>query len=254
MPRSDPPLPPGVRFLPTDFERFRPEVQSNPEYNAERLEVRRKLDAIGKHLCRKLEGERIALTARASLHHPYRFNRFQVDSQWVYLSRAEKERRLLKRILGVELGEDLDQNYVHVLLVLEIHQHGLEIALRVHKDAWWDGENIKRRLAAAAERESFAALLRSLAGYGLHIHDYRNVHACGTMTAEEVANTIQYYKPGEHWLHIERAIPRDDPWIAADGLLERLEVEFRRLLPVYGFIGWSPSNNFLFQSAGGARP
>jgi hypothetical protein len=238
--------PQEIRFLPHDFERFRPEVQRNEEYNAERLEVRRKLDAIGKFLVKRL-GDDVSLKSRASLHHPYRFNRFKVDSQWVYLSRSDKERRALKRILGVELGKDLDQNYTHVLLVLEIHQHGLEIALRIHKDAWWDGENFKRRTAVAAERDQLAALLGRLPGYGLRIHDFKRVHPCGKITAGEIAETLRYYTPGEHWLHIAREIPRDDPLVTEDDFMERIVSEFQRLIPVYRYLLWTEASNYLFE-------
>ncbi|MCI0652598.1 MAG: hypothetical protein L0Z55_12035 [Planctomycetes bacterium] len=239
-----------IRFLPTDFARFQPELQANPEYNAARLEVRRKLEALGKHLAATLAADDLAFAARASLHHPYKFNRFRVDSQWVYLSRADKERRRLKSLLGVDLGKDLDQNYVHAILVFEIHQHGLEFALRVHKDAWWDGENLKRKCAVAAERESLAACLRPLAGYGMQIHDYRRIHACETITPEELVETLRYYVPGEHWLHISRAVPSSDPLVAAEDFVSRTTEEFRALLPAYRFIRWTPENNWLFEENG----
>ena len=245
-----------IRFAPHDFERFRPEVQRNPEYNAERLEVRRKLDTIGKYLCQELSNAAVAeagggpvdLVSRASLHHPYRFNAFKVESQWVYLSRSDKARRAIKSLLGVELGKDLDQNYVHVLLVTEVHQHGLELALRIHQNAWWDGENLKRRLARADAREELAALLRPLAGYGLRIHDYKRVHECSTIDAEEIRDTFKYYTPGEHWLHIAKTVERDTEWLDSEECGERLRDEFVRLLPLYRYTVWTPENNHLFSS------
>ena len=48
---------PALRFLPTDFERFRPELQRDPIHNAARLEVRRKLEAIGKQAARSLASD-----------------------------------------------------------------------------------------------------------------------------------------------------------------------------------------------------
>ncbi|MEE8142427.1 MAG: hypothetical protein V3T77_04950 [Planctomycetota bacterium] len=234
------------QFLESDFERFRPELQRNPEHNAARLEVRRKLDALGKGLVEELREPDLALASRASLHHPYRFNRFKVDSQWVYLSRSPGERRELKRILGVELGKDLDQNYVHVILVLEIHHHGLEVALRIHKDAWWDGENFKRRTAKIAEREELSRLCSRLDGYGLRIHDHRRIRPCPELTAAEVAEARSFYTPGEHWLHVAREVPREHSFVSEAGFFERLTEEFRRLLPLYRYIRWTPENNYLF--------
>ena len=235
-----------LRLSTRDFERFRPELQKNPEYNAERLEVRRKLEGIGKHLVKTLSAKGVALTSRASLHHPYKFNRFRVDSQWVYLSRDPKARKAIQRILGVDLGKDLDQNYVHVLLVLEVHEHGLEIALRVHKGAWWDGENLKRKTVAQEAREQFAATLHGVPAFGLRIHDFRTVHACESITSGEIQQTLKYYTPGEHWLHIARAVSRDDPLVSDPAFLERVTEEFCALLPVYRYIAWGPKNNHLF--------
>lgn len=233
-------------FRERDFALYRPELQRNEEYNDARLVVRRRLDTIGKAVCKALSSKDIGLTSRASLHHPYTFNGYKVSSQFAYISRGDKERKELKRILGVELGKDLDQNFVHVLLVLEIYQHGLEIALRIHKGAWWDGENFKRRLKASAGREELALLLRTLPEYGLRIDEHRKVHPCESMTAQELAEVCQYFTPGNHWLHISRDLDCEDPFIVEPGFLERVVEEFRRLLPVYAFARWSPSNNLLF--------
>lgn len=236
----------SLGFRERDFALYRPELQRNEEYNDARLVIRRRLDAIGKAVCDALSTKDVSLTSRASLHHPYTFNGYKVASQCVYLSRGDKERKEIKRILGVELGKDLDQNFVHVLLVLEIYEHGMEVALRVHKDAWWDGENLKRSLKEAAGREEFARLLRSLPEYGLRIDDHRKIHACETMTPQELAEVCRFYTPGQHWLHVSRDLDREDPFVTEPGFLERVLEEFRRLLPAYVFMRWNTANNRLF--------
>ncbi|MFN0058995.1 MAG: hypothetical protein ACKVX7_11105 [Planctomycetota bacterium] len=238
-----------LEFLPTDFERFRPELARDPIHNAARLEVRRKLDGFGKRLAKRyaLAGE--TFVSRASLHHPYRFNAYKVETQFVYLSRSDVERNKIKKILGAELGADLDQNYVHTLITLEIHEHGLELALRVHQNAWWDGENLKRQAAREDARTRLAAALHALPGFAMRIHDFRREHPCETMTGAELVETFKYYKPGEHWLHIERALARADELVTVPGLESRLATIFDTLLPVYRAIRWSPENNFLFAGA-----
>ncbi len=244
---TDSPIDPReVRFLPTDFEKFRESIQRNPEFNDARLEVRRKLDAIGKHLLKALASKDLELVSRASLHHPYKFNAFRVASQWVYLSRGEKERKAIVRHLGVDLGKDLDQNYTHTILVLEIAEKGLEIALRIHKGAWWDGENLKRGLKTEARRDELAAALHSLVGYGFRLGDHRRVRPCDEIQGRDLAEAMRYYIPGDQWLHIERAIPRDDPFVTESGLLERIEAEFRAMLPAYRLLKWSKGNDLLF--------
>ena len=233
-------------ILPRDFDLYQEKFQRNEEYNDARLVVRRRLDAIGKHVAKVHADKTTTFNSRASLHHPYTFNGYRVSSQFVYLSRGDKERKDLKKILGVDLGKDLDQNFAHVLLVLEIYEHGLELALRIHKDAWWDGENVKRRLGVEAERETFAGLLRELPEYGLRIADHRRIHACETMTPHELAECMKYYTPGNDWLHISRDIDRDDPLIGSEEFLGWITEEFGRLLPVYRFLRWTNKNNFLF--------
>ena len=245
-PEATPLDPHEVRFPPSDFEKFHESVQRDPEFNDARLEVRRKLDAIGKHLSRTLAERDLELVSRASLHHPYRFNAFRVASQWVYLSRGEKERKAIVLHLGVELGKDLDQNYTHAILVLEISHTGLEIALRIHQAAWWDGENLKRGLKNEARRDELAAALRPLVGYGLRIGDHRRVRPAETMTGRDLAEAMPYYEPGKHWLHLERKFDREDPFVTEEGLLERVESEFRSLLPAYRLIRWTKKNDRLF--------
>ncbi|MCA8959230.1 MAG: hypothetical protein KDC38_01905 [Planctomycetes bacterium] len=242
-----------LRFLPTDFERFRDELARDPTHNAERLEVRRKLDAFGKRLAKILADRDLAFSSRASLHHPYRFNAYKVDTQFVYLSRAESERKSLKKILGVELGKDLDQNYVHVVLNLEIHQHGLELALRIHQNAWWDGENFKRQVVSKEHRPAIVEAMRAAPGFDLRVHDHRKKHPCETMTEEELTETIGYYTPGEHWLHVEQSIERNEEFVSEPGLEERLVDEFRDLIPLYRAIRWTPKNDFLFGSGSSGR-
>ncbi len=237
-----------LSFLPTDFERFRPEVQRDPVHNAARLEVRRKLDAFGKRLAKRLEGEGRKFGSRASLHHPFRFNAFKVESQFVYLSRAPGERKALKSILGVELGKDLDQNYVHVILALSINQPGLIAALRVHRDAWWDGQNIKEQMKQPKGRERLAAELGKAAEFELQIDDNRSRLPLESITPGALNEKLKFYTPGEDWLHVERSWDRDDPFVTEEGLEDRLTEVFETLIPAYEAIRWTTDNNWLFRA------
>ena len=247
MAADAPPLDPTeVRFLASDFEKYRERLQRDPEYNDARLEVRRKLDAIGKYLVKKLATKDLELVSRASLHHPYRFNGFRVSSQSMYISRGEKERKAIVRHLGVDLGKDLDQNYTHTILALEIAEAGLQIALRIHQGAWWDGENLKRGLASRERRDELAAALNPLGEYGLRIGDNRRVRQCSGITERDLSEAMGYYTPGDQWLHVERNIERDDPFVTEDGFLDAIEEQFQLLLPPYRLMRWSKKNDQLF--------
>lgn len=241
-----PPDPRSIRFLPTDFARYQEQLQTNPEHNAARLEVRQKLEALGKHLTSVLSKGKVTFACRTSLHHPYRFNRNRVSSQWLYLSRSDKERKTLQRKLGIELSKEIEQGYTHTILVLEINESGLECALRIHQSAWWDSENFKRSLSTSDGRESFRAAIESLEGYSLRIHDHQRSRECVGITSEDLQEVARYFVPGEHWLHIERSFSSEDPFVTSDGIVDRLEAQFRGLLPAYQHIRWAPSNDRLF--------
>ncbi|MEE2857780.1 MAG: hypothetical protein VX949_10345 [Planctomycetota bacterium] len=235
-----------VAFLPTDFERFRESVQTDPEFNEARLEVRRKLERIGKVAADALSTAPYLLVARASIHHPHRFNGFRVAQQCTYLSRGEKERTFLKKHLGDEIGEDLDTDYIHTQLVLQIDERGLIFALRIHPKAWWDGENLKRLLGDEDERPTIASALQPLEGYSLRVHDHKRTRECKGIDDLELAEMRKSFTPGEHWLHVERRFERDDLFITSGGFEQRAIAEWKRLLPAYRCFCWHPDNDRLF--------
>ncbi|MDE0959923.1 MAG: hypothetical protein OSB09_04010 [Planctomycetota bacterium] len=235
-----------VTFLPSDFDRFRESVQTDPEFNGSRLEVRTKLDRVGKAGAQALSAEPFLLVSRASLHHPHQFNGFRVASQRTYLSRGEQERKKLQKHLGSEVGKDLDTDYIHAMLVLEIDEKGLTFALRIHQNAWWDGENLKRLMGDEEERIAMAKMLQPLSGYHLRVHDHRRTRKCSTMDDLELAEIRKSYTPGEHWLHVEKRIDRDDLFISAGGFEQRVISEWKRLLPAYRCFSWHPENDRLF--------
>ena len=236
----------GYRFLPGDFERFAPGVQGNAEYNDARLEVRRKLDEIGKAGANTLSDGVRDFTSRASLHHPHKINSFKVDRQWVYLSRSDEERKALEAHLGQEIGEDLSSDYFHALLVLEIHHQGLMIGLKVHPKAWWDGENLRRQMGKQSCREALGSAMRNLDGYDLRIHDNKTSRPCPSVDDIEWKSVRKHFTPGEHWIHIEKQIEKDSLFVTSGGFRQRVVDEWERLLPAYRLFGWHPSNDQLF--------
>ncbi len=235
-----------VVFFPSDFERFRESAQTEAEFNDARLEVRQKLDQLGKAGASALSQPPFLLTSRASLHHPHKFNGFRVASQWTYLSRGDQERKVLKSQLGAEIGADLDADYIHAMLVLEIDEAGLTIALRIHQKAWWDGENLKRLLGDEDQRPDIARALQPLKGYQLRIHDHRKTRRCETIDDLELAEFRKSYTPGEHWLHVEKKFAREDVFISSGGFEQRVISEWKRLLPAYQIFCWHPENDRLF--------
>ncbi len=236
---------PNLVFTEEDFEAFRKEKWRSPEFNNERLKVRRKLTAMGALIATRLSEAGLPLEMQASLSHPYTFNKFCVDSLWIYWSRSDAERRKLKKLLGWELGKDLDPNYTHCILVLGLDNSKVDIGLKVHAAAWWDGQNLKNKCREEAALVEWTRILNELPGFVHSIHDWRKEYRCGSLLPGDIANYFEYFVPGEHWLHLKRSIPRGSAILADPAFVAFAGGVVLQLLPVYRFIAWSPANDHL---------
>jgi len=242
------PLAGAVLFEESDFRALSPAYAKNPDYNAHRLAARRRLLTLGKDVAKEAGERGYSLECRTSLHHPHAFNGMRVNRLWAYLTRPKKERTQLKRILGSELGKDLDAAYRNAYLCLAIESEALEVSLRIHADAWYDGQNLKKRVEAQGPRE-WLGLLNELAGFRLRLDDWKGVWNCGSITPERLEEYLGYYIPGEHLLSIERRYPA--PEGARGSALEesvafQLAGDLLRLLPAYRYMVWSEQENHLF--------
>jgi hypothetical protein len=236
-----------VRFEESDFSALAPGLASNPDYNAHRLAARRRLLALGKRTVAEARGQGVLLECRTSLHHPHAFNGNRVNRLWAYLTRTKKDKAALKRALGPELGRDLDAAYRNAYLCLALEAEALEVSLRIHPDGWYDGQNLKNRVAREGPRP-WLALLNQLPSFRLRLHDWKGEWRCGRLEIEELEEFLKYYTPGDHQLALERRWPA--PRGARGGALEpgcaeELARECLRLLPLYRYAAWSSESDFL---------
>lgn len=244
---SPPTFPQQMVFSQKDFECFEERHRRNREYNQFRLRVRRKLGQLGSSLLAGLTEKGLHLVAKTSLHHPYTYNAFSVDSQWVYFSPDRAGCRILKEKLG-PVGEDLDLHYVHILLLVGIHLQGLFISLKIHPNAWWDGQNLKNKCREREKRTRFLALLHDLKDFFLRLDQWPNRHSCQELNHEEISRYFQYYTPGEHWFHLDCDVSREEP-LATSGEFENFAGQkLASLIGIYNFIKWSPDNNYVFSA------
>jgi hypothetical protein len=238
-------------FGSEDFLVFEKERTRNPAFNPTRLVVKRKLAGLGKDLEPRLEAAGLSLATRTSLSHPYTFNAYRVDSMWVYFARSEKEKAGLRRLLGAEFKDDLDPSYTQTILLVEVALEALTTGLKVHPAAWWDAQNLKNRCtrgpAAEGARAELARLLNSLPpGFAMTMGDWRRRYEAGKVRPADIANFFQYFTPGEMWLHVLLAIPRDETLKTDAGALrDRLAQALVALAPLYRFIAWTPENDFV---------
>lgn len=237
---------PETAFHPMDFRCFEQRRRRDREHNQYRLRVKRKLASLGELLLKPLREQGLAVVSQTSLHHPYTYNKYSVDSQWVYFSPDPEASRFLKEKLG-PVGEDLDTHYIHALLLVGIEEAGLFVSLKIHPQAWWEGQNLKNKCRRAEARSELVKLLRPLDGFSLRLHDWPNTHPCSRIDADTVSRYFEYYTPGEHWFHLDLRIPKEEPVATEPRFAEFAERQLVSLMPVYSFIRWTPQNNHVFR-------
>jgi hypothetical protein len=230
-----------ITFLERDFLAYEKHRQDDPEFNALRLSVRRKLKAVADEAKKQAKTLGYETDSAAGLHHPYSFNSFRVSEQRAYLCRSNQERKKLKTYFGDALGKDAETHYIQTIVELSLDAEVLQVALRIHPLAWWDGENLKRRVLERGEMGAWLALLKALpGGFGLRMHDWRKVYWASSTNEQEMREYFETYTPGNHWLHLVRELPREDVLDAGTAAAEWAVVSMLALLPAYRFILWEP--------------
>lgn len=238
-----------VPFSEGDFHALSSACARDPQFNDRRLELRRKLASLAKVLAARVQAEHdLGLDTRTSLHNPHAFNHMQVKRMWAYACRNKKEKSRLKQTIGADLAKDLDAAYRNAFLCVALESDAIEVSLRIHAEAWYDGQNLIQRVKAQGV-DAWKSVLNELDGFRLHLADWKGEWPCGALGREKVEEFLKYYKPGEHALVVERrfAAPvgtRAEALSAA--MPARLVDELARLVPLYRFAAWSAESDFLF--------
>ena len=249
-PNSEPrPLTGELQFEEGDFHALEDRLATDPQYNDRRLVARRKLLALAKRAKAEIaEAGGPALDVRSSLHHPHAFNHNKVGRLWSSLFRVKAEKSRLKKTLGADLAKDLDSAHKNAGLLLALAPDALRVAFEIAPDAWYDGQNLKKRVAAEG-LEAWLGVLNELDGFRLRMHDWKGEWRCGELTLDKLEEYLGYYVPGEHRLAVERLWPAGGAARAAacgEGVVEVLLAELGRLVPLYRFAAWSKDSDYLF--------
>lgn len=242
------PLEGQICFEEGDFHALSDGLSKDPQFNDRRLLARRRLGALAHVAVARAKEADAALESRTSLHNPHTFNGMRVRRIWAYICRAKAEKTKLKRVLGADLAKDLDAAYRNAYLCLAIEADALEVSLRIHPDAWYDGQNLIKRVAAEGVAP-WREILNELGGFRLKMHDWKGEWRCGDLTTEALEEFLSYYVPGEHTLAVEHRLPAP-PGARGAAIepvtAEAMVTECMRLLPLYRFTAWSKDSDFLF--------
>jgi hypothetical protein len=250
-PTEPEPLLDSTAFEEWDFEALAPQHARSSESNEHRLRARRKLLGLAKVFARDLrQRSGLALEARTSLHNPHAFNGNKVQRLWAYLMRPKAEKTRLRKVLGRDLAKDLDQAYRNAYLCIGLEHELLEVSLRIHPDAWFDGQNLIRRVEAEGV-QAWLAILNRLDGFQLRLHDWKGEWLCGALTPEALQEFLRFYTPGEHQLVVDRrwpvpAAPGARAAACGPKVPGTLLAELARLEELYRFAVWSEESDFLF--------
>jgi hypothetical protein len=250
--QSEPsPLTGSVVFDEGDLHSLSEALSRDPQYNDRRLELRRKLAALAKDFVAVSRRPKLALSSRTSLHNPHAFNGNRVRRIWAYVTRDKAEKGRLRKVVGADLAKDLDAAYRNAYFCLALEAEQAEVSLRIHADAWFDGQNLKRRVEKEGHAE-LVCLLNELDGFFLRLADWKGEWRCGELDGSRLEEFFRYYEPGTHALAIERIwpAPKDRPAVRnalfAEGVGASLVEELRKLEPVYRYAAWSTSSDHLF--------
>jgi hypothetical protein len=237
-------------FEEGDFHCLSAAVARDPQFNDRRLVLRRKLLSLAKVFAQRAEAAGLELDVRTSLHAPSTFNHMQVRRMWCYAARGKAEKRRLKGVLGADLAKDLDASYRNAYLCCALEHDALEVSLRVHADAWFDGQNLVGRVRQEGV-DGWKARLNELPGYRLRLSDWKGEWACGKLIREQLEEYLRFYKPAEHLLTVERRWPAPQGArapLCAPGVPGEVVEELLRLVPLYRYLAWSQESDFLFSS------
>lgn len=246
MPKKVPTLHEVQPLASADFLAFEPHKRRDPDYNPERLRLRRKLQRIGEALGGRLAAAGERLVVRTSLHHPFVHNRFHVGSLSVALSPPPALKRRLTRLLGVEFREETEAGFAHTNFVLEVDREGATAGLRVHEKAWWDAQNLRNRIADREGLEALRSLLDALPRhYALSLDRKGREWRPGEVRWDDLLAFFRALEPGVRRIWVARRVAAEDPFATSRAFLEEVAEEFVALLPLYRFITWSPENDHL---------
>ncbi|MHC4516013.1 MAG: hypothetical protein ACYTGW_08275 [Planctomycetota bacterium] len=228
-------------FQERDFLAYERHRQDDPEYNALRLSVRRKLAGIAAAAKKQAQELGTELASQAGLHHPYTFNNYRVSEQRAYLCRNNRERKKLAAFFGEALGKDAETHYIQTVLEVCLDAEVLQVGLRIHPLAWWDGENLKKKVLEQDGMAAWCTMLKALpAGFAQKLHDWRKLYWAQVANEQEMREFFGSYTPGEHWLHLQRELPQEDVLEMGEEACRWAVTSLLALLPPYRFILWTP--------------
>lgn len=235
-------------FSAADFAAFEEAKWGSHAFNRERLEVKLKLQSLGKALRERLAAELSGQEMGITEERPSVFNQQRVRDMTLFFLRDDKARRVLDGILDrrLSIAENLSDpalSHRHIYLGARVFSGGLRGGLFLHRDAWADIENLLRRLKELYEGEKLEAMLSGIPEgirFG-HTGSTGEPPPARTVRADTVTETLRAC-PEEIAFFAD--LPAADPRLTGPGTVEWLTGIFQALAPLRAHIAWRKDNDF----------
>lgn len=226
-------------FFESDFELFSSRFQGDDEWNGRRLEVRRRLQALGNEVCEQFAEVGIALDRRESLHHPHHTNRKRVRRQRTMIFRDKKSRKKLQSFLGKELGKDLNsaRNNVHMHICIDDKQCWWGV--RIDETAWYDlNVLIKRAEEDYSRDEIVAAAQKASSNFNFELNNggARSLSDMSNRDWRDIAGTVN---PGENAVEIVHRMQSTDVIGLGEDFASTVKQELLSLADFFKLCSWT---------------
>lgn len=235
-------------FGPGDFQAYEEHKWASNRFNLERMRAREKLEALASAAA-PLVAE-LGLERESTHDHPTIFNGKRVDAQWVFFARPQADRRRLGVLIDKahplhRVVEDPAPHHLHAILSLRLFREGLEISVRVHRNAWVDLRNLAARCADAAARQELAALLAALDRGDVSIGDAEKPAPEVDATTIEAAAASLAGEPTRDWVRVSVRMGVDEAGGPPEQVAQAVSDVVGQLVPIYQFVAWTEQNDHL---------
>ncbi|MDP6941365.1 MAG: hypothetical protein QGH51_04975 [Planctomycetota bacterium] len=227
-----------MMFTVADFELYQFRFQGDPEWNGRRLDVRRRLQALGDRLKADFAGLGISLDRRESLHNPHNTNGKKVRRQRTMLFRDKKARAALKRFLGKELGKDLDSARNNLHFQVGLDEKSAWWGLRLDEGAWYDLNVLLKRAEESDGQSEIVAACSASKGFNLELNRGGARPIC-EMDSRDWRDLAGVVRPGETQLEIVRKIPAHQAAEIGADLEDAIAADLLTLAPFFKLASWT---------------
>lgn len=238
-------------FTAADFDAYAQGKWSSNVFNIERLQVKQKLEALGRGLAPEMvAGDGAPLDMEVSAEHPTVWNQRSVDKQYLFFCRNKEARAELEGIISrgrsmASLVHDPSPLRNHALLSITVNQAGADLALKLHVDAAVDRDNLLRKSQDFFQREKLLALIAGLPedfAFGT-VADSNDPTPVRQLDDAGLQRTLDIFSEGSDWLVIEQHREAAAAVALTSTFADHAREGLTALLPVLHHIAWRRDND-----------